>query len=67
MTLVYLSLGSNLGDSKSTLKRVTDLISHWEEVSSVRSSSLYRTSPVGGVPQPDFINSVLAIETRLLP
>lgn len=67
MTFVYLSLGGNLGDSKSTLQRAADLISHWEGVSSVRSSSLYRTSPVGGVPQPDFINSVLVIETTLLP
>lgn len=67
MVLAYLSLGGNLGDPKSTLQRATDLISHWEGVSSARSSSFYCTSPVGGVSQPDFINSVLAIETTLLP
>lgn len=67
MTLVYLSLGGNLGDPKSTLQRTSELISQWKEVSSVHGSSLYRTSPISEVSQPDFINSVLAIETTLLP
>ena len=33
----------------------------------VGRSSLYRSSPLGGIEQPDFINAVAAVETALPP
>ena len=31
----------------------------------IRRSSLYRSSPLGGIEQPDFVNAVAAVETTL--
>jgi 2-amino-4-hydroxy-6-hydroxymethyldihydropteridine diphosphokinase len=69
MTLAvgYLSLGSNLGDRRSYLQAaVEDLWAHG--VSTLASSSVYETEPVGEVTdQPDFLNACVEVETRLRP
>lgn len=58
----YLSLGSNLGDRRAHLKEAVASI---EGVVGV--SDVYETSPVGGPPQDDFLNLVVAVETDLTP
>lgn len=60
---VVLALGSNLGDSPAILMAAVEEIS--EFVTEIRSSCKYRTAPVGGPSQPDYLNSVLLGVTNL--
>jgi 2-amino-4-hydroxy-6-hydroxymethyldihydropteridine diphosphokinase len=64
--LGYLGLGSNVGDRRANLQAaVEDLWVH--HVETLASSSVYETAPVGGVPQDDFLNACLRVETELDP
>ena len=60
-----LSLGSNLGNSEEILSSAAEALNEVSEV--IALSSFYQTRPVGGPPQPDFINAVIIIETNLEP
>ena len=60
-----LSLGSNLGNSTEILSSAAEALNEVSEV--IALSSFYQTRPVGGPPQPDFINAVIIIETNLEP
>lgn len=66
MRMVFLSLGSNLGERRSHIERG---IAALEEggFTVVRRSSLYETEPVDLVDQPWFLNTVIAGETDLAP
>jgi 2-amino-4-hydroxy-6-hydroxymethyldihydropteridine diphosphokinase len=60
----YLGLGSNLGDRAAHLQFAVDgLAARAGPVSAV--SAVYETEPVGGPPQPDYLNAVVAIDTEL--
>jgi 2-amino-4-hydroxy-6-hydroxymethyldihydropteridine diphosphokinase len=62
----YLGLGSNVGDRAAQLQFAVDgLAGRAGRV--VAISPVYETDPVGGPPQPDFLNAVVAIETTLSP
>jgi 2-amino-4-hydroxy-6-hydroxymethyldihydropteridine diphosphokinase len=62
----YLGLGSNLGDRLAHLQFGLDgLAGRAGRV--VAISPVYETQPVGGPPQPDFLNAVVAVETTLSP
>lgn len=63
--LVYLSLGSNLGDRKGNLESILKLLPPAVEV--VQTSQVYRTEPWGFSDQPDFLNQVVLAETHLDP
>ncbi len=67
MAVVFLGLGSNLGDPKANLCEAVERLSALPEIRLVRLSSLYLTAPVGYTDQPDFINAVAEIETDLSP
>lgn len=57
MALVYLSLGSNMGDPIANLARAVEkLILLFRDH---QTSGVYRTAPVDAPPQPDFYNLVL--------
>jgi 2-amino-4-hydroxy-6-hydroxymethyldihydropteridine diphosphokinase len=66
-SIVFLGLGSNIGDRVKALKEAERLISEIDGVLVVSSASLYETEPVGIVDQPSFINSALKIKTTLRP
>jgi 2-amino-4-hydroxy-6-hydroxymethyldihydropteridine diphosphokinase len=63
----YLGLGSNVGDRRAHLREaVAELRRHGIEVDAV--SSCFETEPVGEITeQPDFLNAVVRIRTRLEP
>ncbi len=63
----YLGLGANLGEREIQLARATHLLAESSAVQISRSSSIYQTTPWGYLEQPDFLNSVLEIETTLEP
>lgn len=66
MHIVYLILGSNLGDRNTILNRATVLIN--DKVGEViLRSKIYETAPWGGVEQPAYLNQVLILKTTLSP
>ena len=67
MTKAYLSIGSNLGDRLASLQGAVELLAARSGVTVLRSSRVYETDPVGGPPQPDFLNAVIEVETSLSP
>jgi len=65
MAIVYLGLGSNLGDRKQNLSRALGLLSTHCMIDKV--SSVYETEPVGYLEQPLFLNAVCCVSTDLKP
>jgi 2-amino-4-hydroxy-6-hydroxymethyldihydropteridine diphosphokinase len=63
VTRAYLGLGSNLGDRLENLRRAVSLLGE-RGVRVLRSSRVYETDPVGGPPQPDYLNAVVEVEAR---
>lgn len=63
--LVYLSLGSNLGDRAVNISTALDHLATVGEVKTV--SSFYETEPVDFAAQPWFVNCAVALETELMP
>lgn len=66
-TTAYLGLGSNLGDRLATLQRAVDLLGARPGIHVVASSRVWETDPVGGPPQPDYLNAVVRVQTDLGP
>jgi 2-amino-4-hydroxy-6-hydroxymethyldihydropteridine diphosphokinase len=64
--LIYLSLGSNLGDRAANLERAIEALSEIG-VRVLRRSSIYETEPVDFLTQPWFLNCVIEAETSLEP
>jgi 2-amino-4-hydroxy-6-hydroxymethyldihydropteridine diphosphokinase len=62
--LVYVSLGSNLGDRVSWLRLGVDVVADADQC---RTSSVYETEPVGGPAQGAFLNLVIELETAATP
>ena len=67
MIRCYVALGSNLGNPVQTIEDTIDAMAALRGSLLKAFSSLYRTAPVGLKHQPDFINAVVAIDTRLGP
>lgn len=65
MQTVYLSLGSNIGDKQAYLQEAVSLLGQNAAILIDKKSKFYQTSPVGGVPQDDFVNMALKISTNL--
>jgi 2-amino-4-hydroxy-6-hydroxymethyldihydropteridine diphosphokinase len=63
--LIYLSLGSNLGDRAANLERAIAALPG-AGVRVLRRSSLYETEPVDFLAQPWFLNCVVEGETSLM-
>ncbi len=63
--VAYIGLGSNLGDSITTITTAFRELSLLSKAIPARCASLYRSAPVGVGEQPDFINSVCEITTAL--
>lgn len=65
MVMAYLGLGSNLGDREKHLRGCIERIKTLEGIKLLRASRFYDTAPVGGPPQPGYLNAAVAIETSL--
>src|SRR5215469_9331922 len=63
--LVYLSLGSNLGDRTANLRQAIEKLSELGAVVAV--SSFYETEPVEASPQPWFLNCAVRLDTEKMP
>lgn len=60
-----LALGSNLGDRQDILQGGVDAIAGIEGVRLTGVSPVYETVPVGGPPQPDYLNAVVLAEVTI--
>lgn len=67
LVTAYLGLGSNLDDPAAQVTRAIDAIAALPDSALRAVSSLYRNPPMGPQDQPDYVNAVVAIETRLAP
>jgi 2-amino-4-hydroxy-6-hydroxymethyldihydropteridine diphosphokinase len=63
----WLGLGGNIGDPRSAMAAALRSLQAHEAVRVSAVSSLYRTPPWGKTDQPDFLNAVAALDTRLSP
>lgn len=65
--VAYIGIGSNLADPVDQVRRAISELAWLPETSLIASSALYQTAPVGLADQPDFVNAVAGLETRLAP
>lgn len=67
MALVYLSLGSNIGDRLSQIQQAVNFLTADNSIKLVASSAFYETEPWGNKKQHWFVNAAIAIQTELQP
>ena len=61
----YVGLGGNLGDVGSTFMEAIFVMDSLPQTSVRAQSKLYRSPPWGRTDQPEFINAVVELQTRL--
>jgi 2-amino-4-hydroxy-6-hydroxymethyldihydropteridine diphosphokinase len=61
----YVGLGSNLDGPIHQVRRALAALSELPETRWYGHSSLYRSRPLGGLAQPDYVNAAAALLTRL--
>ena len=66
MAIVYLALGSNLGDRQEHLRKAVDLLKA-SGIHVCKMSTVIETEPVDAPPQDQFLNAVVKAETQLCP
>lgn len=64
---VTIGLGANLGEAEATVRAGMAAVSAIPEVWGLRASGLYRTAPMGGPAQRDYVNAVVTAQTSLDP
>lgn len=65
MTVCYVGLGSNLEGPEQQVRSAFGALNKLPDTKLVKNSSLYRSRPLGGKDQPDYINAVTKLETVL--
>lgn len=63
----YIGLGSNLASPMQQVRQAIAELAQLPESRLCAVSRLYRSAPMGPADQPDYINAVAAIDTRLSP
>ncbi len=64
---VYLGLGSNIGDREANLFSAIAALELREPCTVLKTASIYETDPLVNLNQPDFLNTVVEIETPAEP
>ena len=64
---VFVALGSNIGDSATIVEQAIAALGRIGRCRLTGRSSLYRSASIGDIPQDDYINAVVRIETELEP
>ena len=65
--LSYIGLGGNLGDVNASFARALSALDARADCVLERVSRTYRNPPMGPPDQPDYLNAVAALRTRLTP
>ncbi len=64
MTVTYIGLGSNLGDSRQILAEAVQKLA---TLGAVKTSRLYQSPPMGPQDQPNYLNAAVQLVTELEP
>ncbi|WP_298444043.1 2-amino-4-hydroxy-6-hydroxymethyldihydropteridine diphosphokinase [uncultured Ferrimonas sp.] len=67
MARCYVALGANLGRPELQLSRAIAALGQLPQTDLVNRSQLYRSPPMAGMEQPDYLNAVACIDTDLAP
>jgi len=67
MSIVYLGLGSNMGNRQAALDAALDHLGALPHTRLLAVSTVIETDPVGFTDQPRFLNAVARLETGLSP
>ena len=67
MTEVFVAIGSNLGDPIAQARRAVTVLAALPQTELLQASSLYGSRPMGPADQPDYVNAVVRLNTRLGP
>lgn len=65
MIQAYIGVGSNLNDPSGQIHRALEELNCFPRTRCVSHSSLYRSKPLGGLQQPDYLNAVVRLDTQL--
>jgi 2-amino-4-hydroxy-6-hydroxymethyldihydropteridine diphosphokinase len=65
--IAYVALGSNLGNREDNLDQARRLLSGLKGSRLLAESTIEETAPLGTVPQGNFLNQMVAVETPLEP
>jgi 2-amino-4-hydroxy-6-hydroxymethyldihydropteridine diphosphokinase len=65
VTVAFIGLGANLDDPRRQVQRAFRELDAIPHTRVVRTSSLYRSEPLGYAEQPSFVNAVAQVETGL--
>ena len=65
MSIIYIALGTNLGNRHKNLRSAIESLA--PELRVMRESTIYETPPWGFTEQPSFLNMVIEAETSLNP
>ena len=63
----FIALGSNLDNPENQVRQAISELANLPDTRLLIYSSLYRSAPIGRLDQPDFINAVARVETKLSP
>jgi len=61
----FVALGSNLAEPEAQIQQAFAALAQLPQTRLLAQSALYRSTPVGYAEQPDFINAVALLETKL--
>ncbi|PJG59984.1 2-amino-4-hydroxy-6-hydroxymethyldihydropteridine diphosphokinase [Aeromonas cavernicola] len=67
MTEVFIAIGSNLSDPLGQARRAVATLTRLPESVLMEASSFYSSRPMGPADQPDYVNAVARLNTRLTP
>jgi 2-amino-4-hydroxy-6-hydroxymethyldihydropteridine diphosphokinase len=67
MIAAFIGLGSNLNGPVDQVTMALTELAGLPETASHSHSSLYQSRPMGGLDQPDYVNAVARVDTRLEP
>ena len=63
----YIGFGANLGNTQDAFNYAQSRLAALTDTQLVTHSALYRSAPVGVTNQPDYVNAVFVLDTRLSP
>lgn len=67
MARAFIGLGSNLQDPAQQLQSALKALASTEGITQVTASPFYRSVAIGPGEQPDYVNAVAALNTKLTP
>jgi 2-amino-4-hydroxy-6-hydroxymethyldihydropteridine diphosphokinase len=63
----YIALGSNLGDRHGHLRAAREALARLPGTALLAESAIEETPPLGGLPQPAYLNQMVVLDTELAP